>query len=216
MKVSIMLKWFRDGINAKLVIVTILFVSTTIFSQPTLSKNKIIEANNSYVELPKNLQMKIGKKLYFEKKQGCANCHGISGKGADRAQNVDLTKPSSWKSFKVASVINCQKNTNLGVRTVAEDLILNGAEKWNESFYETIGLKPLSKTVFFDKEMIGIHSTAFKRNVRSIHRVLKKNKLHFKSKIIPKVMAQSVFFYISEQFFPENLAIKSTKEKCEG
>ena len=91
MKVSIMLKWFRDGINAKLVIVTILFVSTTIFSQPTLSKNKIIEANNSYVELPKNLQMKIGKKLYFEKKQGCANCHGISGKGADRAQNVDLT-----------------------------------------------------------------------------------------------------------------------------
>ena len=216
MKGSIMLKWLRDGINAKLVIVTILFAYTTIFSQPTLSQNKIIETNDSYVELPKTLQMKIGKKLYFEKKQGCASCHGISGKGADRAQNVDLTKPSSWKSFKVASAINCQKNTNLDVRMVAEDLILNGAEKWNENFYETIGLKPLSKTVFFNKEMIGIHSTAFKRNVRSIYRVLKRNELQIKSKIIPKVMAQSVFFYISEQFFPENLDIKSTKEKCEG
>ena len=188
-----------------------------IFSnQPALSQNKVNNVGSSHVNLPKDLQIKIGKKLFFEKKQGCATCHGRTGKGADRAKDVDLSRPSSWKSFKVASAINCQKKSVLDVRTVAEELILNGAEKWNENFYETIGLKQLNETVFFDKEMIGIHSSAFKRNVRSIHRVLKKNKLRFKSKMIPRVMAQSVFFYISDNIFSENLDVKNRTEKCDG
>ena len=188
-----------------------------IFSnQPALSQNKINDVGSSYVNLPKDLQIKIGQKLFFEKKQGCATCHGMTGKGADRAKDVDLSRPSSWKSFKVASAINCQKKSALDVRTVAEELILNGAEKWNENFYETIGLKQLNETVFFDKEMIGIHSSAFKRNVRSIHRVLKKNKLRFKSKIIPRVMAQSVFFYISKNIFSEYPDVKNRTGKCDG
>ena len=87
-----------------------------IFSnQPALSQNKINDVSSSYVTLPKDLQIKIGKKLFFEKKQGCATCHGMTGKGADRAKEVDLSRPTSWKSFKVASAINCQKKSVLEV-----------------------------------------------------------------------------------------------------
>ena len=88
--------------------------------------------------------------------------------------------------------------------------------RWNENFYETVGLKLPDETLLFDKEMIGIHSSAFKRNVRSIYRILKKNKLRFKSGIIPRVMAQSVFYYISENIFSETLDVKDKSKKCDG
>lgn len=210
-----MLRRLKDCCIAN-VIIGAVFVCIIFFNQQVLGQDKTNGTSSSYVNLPSALQIKIGKKLFFEKKQGCATCHGLAGKGADRAKDVDLSRPSSWKSFKIASAINCQKQSNLDVRSVAEELILNGAEKWNENFYETVGLKQPKETVFFDKEMIGIHSSAFKRNVRSIHRVLKKNKIRFKSDLIPRVMAQSVFFYISENLFSEKLDVKNRTENCDG
>ena len=185
-------------------------------SEPVFGQNKANGVGSNLISVPNDLQMKIGKKLFFEKKQGCATCHGITGKGADQAKHVDLSRPGSWKSYKISTAINCQKSSDLDVRSVAVELILNGAEKWNENFYETVGLKLPDETLLFDKEMIGIHSSAFKRNVRSIYRILKKNKLRFKSGIIPRVMAQSVFYYISENIFSETIDVKDRAEKCDG
>jgi len=192
------------------------FACIMFISDPVFGQNKANGIGSTLISVPNDLQMKIGKKLFFEKKQGCATCHGITGKGADQAKHVDLSRPSSWKSYKISTAINCQKNSDLGVKLVAVELILNGAEKWNENFYETVGLKLPDETLLFDKEMIGIHSSAFKRNVRSIYRILKKNKLRFKSGIIPRVMAQSVFYYISENIFSETLNLKDRAEKCDG
>ena len=214
-KVNSVLRRLSDCFNSNVVVV-VSFACIMFLSGPILGQNKINSAGSSHIRVPNNLQMEIGKKLFFKKKQGCATCHGMTGKGANRAKHVDLSRPSSWKSYKIASAINCKKSSDLDVRTVAVELILNGAEKWNKNFYETVGLKQQDKTVFFDKEMIGIHSSAFKRNVRSIHRVLKKNKLKLKSALIPNVMAQSVFYYISENIFSEKLFKKNRPEKCNG
>ena len=198
------------------VIVVALFACIMFLSEPVFGQNKANVVGSTFISVPNELQMKIGKKLFFEKKQGCATCHGMTGKGADQAKHVDLSRPSSWKSYKISTAINCQKSSDLDVKSVAVELILNGAAKWNENFYETVGLKLPDETLLFDKEMIGIHSSAFKRNVRSIFRILKKNKLRFKSRIIPRVMAQSVFYYISENIFSETLDIKDRTEKCDG
>ena len=43
-----------------------------------------------------------------------------------------------------------------------------------------------------------------------------KNKLKFKSALIPNVMAQSVFYYISENIFSETIDVKDRAEKCDG
>ena len=198
------------------VIVVASFACIMFLSEPVFGQNKANGVGSIFISVPNELQMKIGKKLFFEKKQGCATCHGMTGKGADQAKHVDLSRPRSWKSYKISTAINCQKSSDLDVKSVAVELILNGAEKWNENFYETVGLKLPDEILFFDKEMIGIHSSAFKRNVRSIYRILKKNKLRFKSGIIPRVMAQSVFYYISENIFSETLDVKYRAEKCDG
>ena len=197
-------------------IVVASFACIMFLSDPVFGQNKANGVNSTLISVPNELQMKIGKKLFFEKKQGCATCHGMTGKGADQAKNVDLSRPSSWKSYKISTAISCQKSSDLDVKSVAIELILNGAAKWNENFYETVGLKLPDESLLFDKEMIGIHSSAFKRNVRSIYRILKKNKVRFKSGLIPRVMAQSVFFYISENIFSETLDVKSRAQKCDG
>lgn len=173
------------------------------------------EKEKAVIDIPADLRMVIGKKLFFEKKQGCATCHGATGKGLKRAEHVDLTKPSTWKSAKIAAVINCRKNFNLDVEAVVVELILDGAVKWNENFFANVGLKKPEEIMSFDKEMIGIHSSAFKRNVRSIYRVLKKNKLDIRSQEIPRLMAQSAFFYISENMFSEKIGDKTEANKCD-
>ena len=205
-----------SNFNGSDVIVVASFACIMFLSEPVFGQNKANSVGSTFISVPNELQMKIGNKLYFEKKQGCATCHGMTGKGADQAKHVDLSRPSSWKSYKISTAINCQKSSDLDVKSVAVELILNGAAKWNENFYETVGLKLPDESLLFDKEMIGIHSSAFKRNVRSIFRILKKNKLRFKYRIIPRVMAQSVFYYISENIFSETLDVKDKSEKCDG
>ena len=214
-KVNSMLRQLSN-FNGSDVIVVASFACIMFLSEPVFGQNKANSVGSTFISVPNELQMKIGNKLYFEKKQGCATCHGMTGKGADQAKHVDLSRPSSWKSYKISTAINCQKSSDLDVKSVAVELILNGAAKWNENFYETVGLKLPDESLLFDKEMIGIHSSAFKRNVRSIYRILKKNKLRFKSRIIPRVMAQSVFYYISENIFSETLDVKYRSEKCDG
>ena len=214
-KVNSMLRQLSN-FNGSDVIVVASFACIMFLSEPVFGQNKANSVGSTFISVPNELQMKIGNKLYFEKKQGCATCHGMTGKGADQAKHVDLSRPSSWKSYKISTAINCQISSDLDVKSVAVELILNGAAKWNENFYETVGLKLPDETLLFDKEMIGIHSSAFKRNVRSIFRILKKNKLRFKSRTIPRVMAQSVFYYISENIFSETLDVKDKSEKCDG
>ncbi len=57
-----------------------------------------------------------------------------------------------------------------------------------------------SNIIFFDEQMIGIHSKLLKKNTRSISRTLKREKVKFKAKDVVDIMATSVFFYIEEAF----------------
>jgi hypothetical protein len=56
--------------------------------------------------------------------------------------------------------------------------------------------------VFFDDRMIGIHSKYLRRNSKSVIRVLKRNKVRFKSKELMDIMATSVFHYLEETYQP--------------
>ena len=54
--------------------------------------------------------------------------------------------------------------------------------------------------IFFDEQMIGIHSKLLKKNARSISRRLKREKVKFKGKDIMDIMSTSVFYYIENKF----------------
>jgi len=167
-------------------------------------------------EMPKGLVIKIGQKLYLERKQGCATCHGLKGTGGDRAKEVNLTRPTSWKSYNIASVISCSNAADKTFEQVAVELILNGAKYWNEKFYSQLELDSSGNKILLDKQMIGIHSSAFKRNVKSIDRILRKHKIKLNRKEIPELMANSVFYYVSEQFFIAEVQNKTIAHPCKN
>ena len=57
-----------------------------------------------------------------------------------------------------------------------------------------------SNVIFFDEQMIGIHSNYLFFPARSMSRNLKREKV-FKEKDIMELMATSVFFYIENQVY---------------
>ena len=204
------------NISLKHLIVLLISVVTISLTLLNISNATMQLPTIDGMEIPKGLVIKIGQKLYLERKQGCATCHGLKGTGGDRAKKVNLTRPTLWKSHKIASVISCSNAAGKTFEQIAVELILNGAKYWNEKFYSQLELDSSGNKILLDQEMIGIHSSAFKRNVKSINRVLRKNKIKLNTKEIPKLMANSVFYYLSEQFFTRDIKNKTNSPPCKN
>ena len=73
---------------------------------------------------------------------------------------------------------------------------MNGIKSLLQGIREYTG----SNIIFFDEQMIGIHSKLLKKNARSISRRLKREKVKFKGKDIMDIMSTSVFYYIENKF----------------
>ena len=109
--------------------------------------------------IPASLALKIGERLYLSQKQGCATCHQANGVGGAQAGAANLQTPSQWKSSLIAKKVKEFVSNEETTRSVAVGLILNGAEKWNSQFYSRPNYSKIKNKIFFDKRMIGVHST---------------------------------------------------------
>ena len=205
-----------SNIFLKPLIIFLIYLAPISLASLNISYAKMQLPTIAGTEMPKGLVIKIGQKLYLERKQGCATCHGLKGTGGDRAKGVDLTRPTSWKSHNIASVISCSNAAGKTFEQVAVELILNGAKYWNEKFYSQLELDSSGNKILLDKQMIGIHSSAFKRNIKSIDRILRKSKIKLNRKEIPNLMANSVFYYVSEQFFIDEVQNKTIAHPCKN
>ena len=162
-----------------------------------------------YVELERNdLALFIGEKIYNQPGDGCWSCHGTTGIKIDTAElnkdpknkNIaDLRNPTSWTSFKIIQKYS-GNSTMLSQRDISLSLVRLGAEDWNNELAPLIREYTGSNIIFFDEQMIGIHSKLLKKNARSISRKLKREKVKFKARDVIDIMATSVFFYIEEKF----------------
>ena len=88
----------------------------------------------------------------------------------------------------------------LSQRDISLSLVRLGADEWNKELAPRIREYTGSNVIFFDEQMIGIHSKLLKKNARSISRRLKREKVKFKGKDIMDIMSTSVFFYIEKKF----------------
>ena len=73
-------------------------------------------------------------------------------------------------------------------------------DEWNKELAPRIREYTGSNIIFFDEQMIGIHSKLLKKNARSISRRLKREKVKFKGRDIMDIMSTSVFYYIENKF----------------
>ncbi|MEE2745629.1 MAG: hypothetical protein VX617_01985 [Pseudomonadota bacterium] len=147
------------------------------------------------------LALKIGEKLYRSQKQGCVSCHRLDGTGGQQAGAANLQTPSKWKSALIAKQAKELGVKNVTPRTIAVGLILNGAEKWNAEFYNKEQFGQLKNKIFFDRRMIGVHSTALRANLKMAKRMLKRKRKRVASKNILRLMAESVYIYMNKEFF---------------
>ena len=162
-----------------------------------------------YVDLDReDLALFIGEKIYNQPGDGCWSCHGSTGvktetKNLDKDiknKNIaDLRNPASWTSFKIIQKYS-GNSTMLSQRDISLSLVRLGAEDWNNELAPLIREYTGSNIIFFDEQMIGIHSKLLKKNARSISRKLKREKVKFKARDVVDIMATSVFFYIEESF----------------
>jgi len=154
------------------------------------------------------LKLAIGKKIYNQPGDGCWSCHGAEGVKADGiSQNIkekhknisDLRNPATWTSFNIIKRYSGESEM-LSQRDISLSLVRLGAEDWNKDLAPLIREYTGSNIIFFDEQMIGIHSKLLKKNARSVSRNLKREKVKFKAKEVIDIMATSVFFYIEETF----------------
>ena len=150
-----------------------------------------------------SLALKIGERLHLSQKQGCATCHKIDGTGGTKAGAANLRTPKNWKSTLIAKTVNGLGLKHESTRSISVGLILNGAEKWNSEFYDRPKYSEVKDKIFFDKRMIGVHSTALKSNRRMAKRLLKKNKKRVGGKKLLQLMAESVYIYMEKNLFDE-------------
>lgn len=169
-----------------------------------ISTNPALCAERVPHNVPASLALKIGKRLHLSQKQGCATCHKVDGTGGAKAGAANLQTPSKWKSTLIAKKVNDLGVQRETTRSIAVGLILNGAEKWNAVFYDKPNYSNIDGKIFFDKRMIGVHSTALKMNQRMAKRMLKKNKKRVPSKELLKVMAESVYLYMNDNIFSDS------------
>ena len=162
-----------------------------------------------YMEIEReDLKMLLGEKLYNQPGGGCWSCHGAEGMKADgvtedtkkKHQNIaDLRNPATWTSFKIIKEYT-GKSEMLFQRDISLSLVRLGADEWNKELAPLIREYTGSNVIFFDEQMIGIHSKFLKKNARSISRTLKREKVKFKGRDIMDIMSTSVFFYIEKKF----------------
>jgi len=62
--------------------------------------------------------------------------------------------------------------------------------------------------ISYDDRMVGIHSKFLAKNKKSTLRLLKRNKIKFKSNELLDIMATSVFIYLETKFAPLNKELK--------
>ena len=170
-----------------------------------------VEANpiRQYVEIDRaDLKLLIGEKIYNQPGDGCWSCHGAEGMKVDstkldtskKNKNIaDLRDPTTWTSYKIITRYSGESEM-LSQRDISLSLVRLGAEDWNQELAPAIKKYTGSNVIFFDEQMIGIHSKLLKKNTRSMSRNLKREKVKFKGKDIMDIMATSVFFYIENKF----------------
>ena len=176
-------------------------IISTLFT--LLPINSVLSQERFLDKIPNSLALNIGERLYLSQKQGCSSCHNIDGTGGAKAGAANLKIPTEWKSSQIARKVNALGFEKKTTRSIAVELILNGAEKWNAKFYSQPQYTKIENKIFFDKRMIGVHSTALRMNQRIAKRILRRNKKKVASKNLLRVMAESVYVYINNQFFPE-------------
>ena len=170
-----------------------------------------VEANpiRQYIEIDRaDLKLLIGEKIYNQPGDGCWSCHGAEGMKVDstnldtskKNKNIaDLRDPTTWTSYKIITKYSGESEM-LSQRDISLSLVRLGAEDWNQELAPAIKKYTGSNVIFFDEQMIGIHSKLLKKNTRSMSRNLKREKVKFKGKDIMDIMATSVFFYIENKF----------------
>lgn len=166
-----------------------------------------------YTEIDKaDLKLLIGEKIYNQPGDGCWSCHGAEGMKVDvtnsdaskKNKNIaDLRDPTTWTSYKIITKYSGESEM-LSQRDISLSLVRLGAEDWNQELAPAIKKYTGSNVIFFDEQMIGIHSKLLKKNTRSMSRNLKREKVKFKGKDIMDIMATSVFFYIENKFIKKN------------
>ena len=170
-----------------------------------------VEANpiRQYIEIDRaDLKLLIGEKIYNQPGDGCWSCHGAEGMKINstnpdtskKNKNIaDLRDPTTWTSYKIITRYSGESEM-LSQRDISLSLVRLGAEDWNQELAPAIKKYTGSNVIFFDEQMIGIHSKLLKKNTRSMSRNLKREKVKFKGKDIMDIMATSVFFYIENKF----------------
>ena len=170
-----------------------------------------VEANpiRQYIEIDRaDLKLLIGEKIYNQPGDGCWSCHGAEGMKvgstnldtSKKKKNIaDLRDPTTWTSYKIITKYSGESEM-LSQRDISLSLVRLGAEEWNQELAPAIKKYTGSNVIFFDEQMIGIHSKLLKKNTRSMSRNLKREKVKFKGKDIMDIMATSVFFYIENKF----------------
>ena len=181
-----------SGLLLTVVIFGIFSVSNTVFGEEKFPGN-----------IPSSLALKIGERLYLSQKQGCATCHQANGVGGAQAGAANLQTPSQWKSSLIAKKVKEFVANEETTRSVVVGLILNGAEKWNSEFYSRPQYSKIKDKIFFDKRMIGVHSTALKSNQKMAKRILRKKKKRVASKDLLKLMAEAVYYYVDNKISVE-------------
>ena len=186
------------------IIIIILFVGK--ISLEAKSINEYVSIDNE------EILFEIGKMIYNQPGDGCTSCHGTDGMGGVSKENnetkenyiANLNDPNSWTSYKITKKFTSDDNEILTQKFVAISLIRLGALDWNENFSPLIRDYTGSNYVFFDEQMIGIHSKYLKKNAKSSVRRLKRQRVKFKPKDIMDIMANSVFHYIEKTFIKKD------------
>ena len=186
-------------ILSALVTVGLLFVFANVQANPV----------RQYIEIDRaDLKLLIGEKIYNQPGDGCWSCHGAEGMKVNstnpdtskKNKNIaDLRDPTTWTSYKIITRYSGESEM-LSQRDISLSLVRLGAEDWNQELAPAIKKYTGSNVIFFDEQMIGIHSKLLKKNTRSMSRNLKREKVKFKGKDIMDIMATSVFFYIENKF----------------
>ena len=133
-----------------------------------------VEANpiRQYIEIDRaDLKLLIGEKIYNQPGDGCWSCHGAEGMKVDstnldtskKNKNIaDLRDPTTWTSYKIITKYSGESEM-LSQRDISLSLVRLGAEEWNQELAPAIKKYTGSNVIFFDEQIIGIHSKLLKK-----------------------------------------------------
>lgn len=206
---------YRSGWRMKYSTNPIIFIVCLLISS-SVTHSLAAEPDFDYEVLSQtNIAMSIGDKLFTAPSDGCWTCHGSDGNGiitpTDQSQiksNVKLTDRETWTSYKFAKIYNKTDAYDVGQRDISISVIRLGADDWNKIMAPFLQQKFDTEFISYDDRMVGIHSKFLAKNKKSTLRLLKRNKIKFKSNELLDIMATSVFIYLETKFAPLNKGLK--------